>query len=284
MLPYVGRMTTIRPLLTLFLCAIAAGAALPAVAATGDWATGAKAKVRLISAGVGADGSIDGALEIVLPPGWKTYWRNPGTAGIPPLFDFSASRNIGDIAVSFPVPQKVDDGYSVTNVYEGGVVLPISATVADPKSAAELTVEIKLGVCEEVCIPDDVTAHLALPAGAGEDRAAAAIVAEARAKVPGKPEPGVFAVDSVAREGGTDAKPVFRIAATVPATGETRLFVEGPDDWSPYEPVLVSRDGDRVVYDAKFSRTGAKTPIGGASIRVTIASGDRAIEQTSTLD
>ena len=84
--------------------------------------------------------------------------------------------------------------------------------------------------------------------------------------MPGPPEPGVFAVDSVAREGGTDAAPVFRIAATVPATGETRLFVEGPADWSPYEPVLVSRDGDRVVYDAKFSRTGAKTPIAGASI------------------
>ena len=257
--------------------------AIPASAATGDWAEGQKTRIRLVASGAGADGMIDGAIEIALPPGWKTYWRNPGTAGIAPEFDFSASRNLAAPAVSFPVPEVVDDGYSVTNVYVGGVVLPFRAAVTDAKMAVELALTVRLGVCDEVCVPEEVTARLAVPPGEN-DPATAAVLTTARARLPGPPEPGVFAVDSAAREGGSDLRPVFRIAATVPAGAEPKLLVEGPVDWAPYAPAFAGRDGDRVLFDAKFSRLGAKTPIAGAEIRVTMEAGGRAIEQRVPLD
>lgn len=257
--------------------------AAPAIAATGDWARGDKAMVRLFASGIDADGTINGAIEIALPPGWKTYWRNPGTAGVPPEFDFSASRNLGKPEVSFPVPTVVDDGYSVTNVYVAGVVLPFRAPVGDPKAPVELTLTAYLGVCEEVCIPDEVTAHLTVPPGEN-DAATAAVLATARARLPGPPVPGVLVVDGVTRQGGTDAKPVFRIATTVPSGAAPMLLVDGPQDWASYAPVLVTSDGGKALFDVKFSRLGAKTPIAGASIRVTMAVGSRAIEQTLTLD
>ncbi len=256
----------------------------PALAATGEWAQGQKAMVRLFASGLDADGTIEGAIEIALPPGgWKTYWRNPGTAGIAPEFDFSASHNFAKPAVSFPVPEVVDDGYSVTNVYVGGVVLPFRAAVTDPKMPVEIALTVRLGVCEEICIPDEVVAHLTVPPGEN-DAATEAVLATARARLPGPPQPGMFAVDSIARRGGTEVRPVFRVVATVPNDDEPKFLVEGPEDWAVYAPAFAGRDGDKVLYDVKFSRLGARTPIAGATIRVTMATGSRAIEQTLTLD
>jgi len=33
------------------------------------------------------DGSYQTAIDFDLSEGWKTYWRTPGPAGIPPFFD-----------------------------------------------------------------------------------------------------------------------------------------------------------------------------------------------------
>jgi DsbC/DsbD-like thiol-disulfide interchange protein len=262
---------------------LAAASAAPVHAATGDWAAGAKARIRVIAAGVGASGKLDGAIEIELPAGWKTYWRNPGSAGIAPEFDFAASQNLGAAEIAFPLPQRSDDGFSVTNIYTDGVVLPFSAPVPDAGKATDIAVKVTLGVCDEICVPDAVTASVTVPAGE-QDAAVAKRIAAVRAKLPGPAEPGVFAVDSVKRNGGTDGRPVFRIAATLPPGIDPLIFVEGPADWAPYAPTLVSREGTHAEFDVKFSRLGAKTPIAGASIRLTIAAGSRAIDQTVRLD
>ena len=102
----------------------------PAAAAQpgfGPWTGDEQARVRLIAAGVGADGRLAAGIEIMLEPGWRTYWRTPGAAGIPPAIDFSASANLGAVEVSFPLPERHDDGYGVSNVYEDGVLLPFTA-------------------------------------------------------------------------------------------------------------------------------------------------------------
>ena len=52
-----------------------------------DWIDGPKADVRLISAttAVGDRDKIPLGIEVRLDDGWKTYWRSPGDAGIPPF-------------------------------------------------------------------------------------------------------------------------------------------------------------------------------------------------------
>lgn len=52
-----------------------------------------------------ADGSFRAALSIDLAPGWKTYWLDPGDAGIPPSVDLSGSSNAVVDSLSFP-PRK----------------------------------------------------------------------------------------------------------------------------------------------------------------------------------
>ena len=43
-------------------------------------------------------------LSLQLAPDWKTYWRAPGEAGIPPLFDWSGSTNVQSVRVHWPSP------------------------------------------------------------------------------------------------------------------------------------------------------------------------------------
>ena len=74
------------------MCASNASAAEDASAWNGD----SRSAVRLI-AGSWSDeqaAPLRAGLEIRLKPGWHTYWRYPGDAGVPPRFDFSNSRNL----------------------------------------------------------------------------------------------------------------------------------------------------------------------------------------------
>lgn len=252
--------------------------AQPALAATGDWVASDNARVRLIAAGVDKAGHLSAGLEIELAPGWKTYWRTPGDAGIAPLIDFSASRNIGPVDVAFPVPERHDDGYSVTNTYEGTIVLPVSATLADPAGGTDLALKLDIGVCSDVCVPAHFEVALSVPAGAG-DPDAADVISAARKALPGQPEPGVFAVETVKRDGGTEKRPSFTMTAAVPDAEKAEVFVEGAADWYSDIPEFVSAEGGRASYRFTFDTLGSKTPLAGAKVRVTIVSAGRAIEQ-----
>jgi DsbC/DsbD-like thiol-disulfide interchange protein len=269
-----------KPILLAFALTVMLAAGT-AHAAFGEWAEGDKARVRLIAAGVDANGKVAAGIEIELNPGWHTYWRNPGDAGLPPAFDFSASKNIAEPEVAFPPPHRLDDGFSVSNVYEDRVVLPLTAKAGgDP---AELVMSLDIGVCAEVCVPEHFEASVAVP-GDKTDKAVADLLDEARALLPGKPEPGAFDVTAVARKGGSDAEPKFDISILAPEPESATVFVETPPDWYAGPPVFSRSESGTAVFTVTFDRKTAKTPIAGSSLRVTAIADGRAIERTVTLD
>ncbi len=65
-------------------------------AATG-WVGDNHAAARLITAteATGSASAIEAGLEIRLAPGWHTYWRSPGDAGIPPSIDWAGLGQSG---------------------------------------------------------------------------------------------------------------------------------------------------------------------------------------------
>jgi suppressor for copper-sensitivity B len=252
-------------------------------AATSPWVSQGNARMRLLVAGIDPSGRVDGGIEIALDPGWHTYWRSPGDSGIAPAVDFSASRNLGPVEVFFPLPQRIDDGYSVNNVYNGDVVLPISAKLADPASPADLSLKLDIGVCADVCVPDHFETTLSAKPGERDGEVDKALAA-ARAQLPGAPEPGIFAVTAATRAGGTETRPTFDLAAILPEARGAEMFVEGPADWYPDTPKLVGSEGGKATYRVTFDRLTSKVPIEGTELRVTIASGGRAIEQWVPLD
>src|SRR5690349_10273315 len=68
----------------------------PAAALSSAWVAGHKVKARLVAGRTTpADGSkLMAFVEIALEPGWKTYWRSPGDAGLPPSLDWAKSGNV----------------------------------------------------------------------------------------------------------------------------------------------------------------------------------------------
>ncbi|HXU58283.1 MAG TPA: protein-disulfide reductase DsbD domain-containing protein, partial [Verrucomicrobiae bacterium] len=102
--------------------------------AASDWAATAQAKVRLVSAVTGSGGakSVPLGLQFQLAPGWKTYWRSPGDAGIPASLDWTGSTNLAGADMAWPVPRRFTLFGLDTFGYEDEVVFPIAARPADP--------------------------------------------------------------------------------------------------------------------------------------------------------
>jgi suppressor for copper-sensitivity B len=246
-------------------------ALLPAAghAATGDWSTTDHVGIRLLAAQPAAGVPLQAAIEIVLDPGWKTYWRTPGDAGIPPRFDFSGSENASGASVAFPAPERSDDGFSVSNVYHDRVVLPVSFAKTDPSQPVRLELNATLGICADVCVPIDLSASLDVAPGAPDDGAMAAITA-ARAALPGPGRADAFEVAGLRRVGGSDKAPEFEVELATADPSATLLFVEMPPDWYPAPPEPQAGSGGPARYRITVDRKTATTPLDGAVVRLTM--------------
>lgn len=128
------------------------------------WRQVQSSQLRLIAGRQNADGGFVAGLEIVLPDGWKTYWRNPGDAGgVPPELDWSGSENVADTTLIYPAPQRFKDSTGETIGYEGRVVMPVLVKPLDPARGMVLQVRFHYGLCGEICIPVDETLTLDVP-------------------------------------------------------------------------------------------------------------------------
>lgn len=133
------------------------------------------------------DGSRVSGLRLTMAQGWKTYWRSPGEAGIPPSFDWSASENVASVRVLWPRPEVFVSFGLQTIGYSDQVVLPMIVTPVDPGREIRLAVTADLGVCKEICVLEHFSLSRTIatderPAGAGQiARARAAVPPEGRA-------------------------------------------------------------------------------------------------------
>ncbi len=118
--------------------------------------------LELISGWQTADGAHVAAIEMRLAPGWHTYWRVPGLSGIPPTFDWSASRNLASVAYEWPRPALFDSFGVPTIGFKDALVLPVILTPETIGEPIEATVTLQFGVCRDICIPAEarLTARL----------------------------------------------------------------------------------------------------------------------------
>jgi DsbC/DsbD-like thiol-disulfide interchange protein len=112
-----------------------------------------------------ANGHYLAGLEIVLADGWKTYWRMPGDAGVPPSFDWAGSGNVAAIKVLYPAPMRMPEAGGESIGYKQAVLLPIEITPEDPAKPLVLKLVLEFGVCREICIPATGDFDFTIPAG-----------------------------------------------------------------------------------------------------------------------
>lgn len=105
-------------------------------------------------------------LLLRMAPGWHTYWKFSGDAGLPTELKWKLPPGwkVGDI--QWPIPLKtVDPGDIETYGYENEVLLMQEITPPSKidGSSAKLSAEASWLVCEKICIPGGTTLQLDLP-------------------------------------------------------------------------------------------------------------------------
>jgi DsbC/DsbD-like thiol-disulfide interchange protein len=121
-------------------------------------------QANLLPGWVTDQGTHMAALELVMAPGWKTYWRSPGDAGIPPLFDWSGSANMAAVRYHWPAPAVFHTNGLRSIGYHDVLVLPIEVTPADPGQPIILQGRVDLGICKDICLPATVEVSVDLSA------------------------------------------------------------------------------------------------------------------------
>lgn len=118
-----------------------------------------------------SDGTHIAALKIELAPGWKTYWRAPGDAGIPPMIDWSASDNLQAMRPAWPTPIVFSQNGLKSVGYKGDLILPVVLTPQDPSQPIALRGDIQIGICKDICVPAALSFDMPLPIARQQDRA-----------------------------------------------------------------------------------------------------------------
>ena len=209
-----------------------------------DWIAGPKSAARLIAAPAPEAGPYKAGVELRLEGGAHTYWRTPGEAGVPPVFDFAGSENVKNAVVSYPAPMRIDEAGLDLFGYRGQVIFPVDVELADDSRPAVLALSLDYAVCGAICLPVKAKVTLALPArpaGAAAPPPAspeAAALQAASAKVPLRLDAAARGARfAIARDEGA-VPPTWRVrvrtepdSAAAHGPDAADLFVEFPQGW-----------------------------------------------------
>ena len=266
--------------LVFLLCA----ASFPASAAdVSPWDNDIRSAVRLIGASAIRESGgpvLRAGIEIKMQPGWKTYWRYPGDAGVPPVFDFTASDNVEAVTVLWPAPVRFSDGSGNSIGYKSAVIFPLRVVPREQGKPVTLRLQLDYAVCETLCVPAKAKAELALSGATGSQETALK-AAEARVPKAGAWGDGPSLMLRRAWRDTASGKPRVLVDVAAPADAEVDLFAEGPaPDWAlplPERVAGAAAGARRFAFDLEGLPAGVKTQ--GAAIKLTATSGKGAVQE-----
>jgi DsbC/DsbD-like thiol-disulfide interchange protein len=269
-----GHFTNMLEIRTIVLALLGLTATLPAAtAASSQWYETDGGRIRLIAnePAPGA-GTIKGALEVQLLPGWKTYWRDPGSSGVPPQVDASQTPGVTGVEIGFPPPHRFKDPYGSWVGYKSSTDFAVTYSFDAARTPISLHANVFLGICQEICIP--VQADLSVPLeGSVSDPADGSKIDAAFAMVPAKAD-GNFGV--VGATVDNDGKLV--VTSKLPdGSAKAELFVENIDGWYFGDPIADIPDDHHIRFTLDIVE--APENSGGlTTMPYTLVMGERAVE------
>ncbi|KPP84015.1 MAG: putative protein predicted to be involved in C-type cytochrome biogenesis [Rhodobacteraceae bacterium HLUCCA08] len=213
--------------------------------------------------------------RIRMAPGWHTYWRAPGDAGIPPSFDWTGSDNIAGAGFHWPVPEVIVQNDMRSIGYKGDVVIPIELALDDPAAPARMAGLVQMGVCRDICMPVQLSFAADLPVGG--DRPAALVAALVDQPLAAD-QAGVDAVscsvapiaDGLSVTATVDMAPLGPDEAVVIEAGDPTIWVSEPAS---------QRDGARLTAQADMVHvTGEPFALDRSQVRITVIAAGRAVD------
>ncbi|HMN50765.1 MAG TPA: protein-disulfide reductase DsbD family protein [Xanthobacteraceae bacterium] len=99
-------------------------------------------------------------------PRWHTYWINPGDSGLATSIAWTLPEGAKAGEIEWPAPKKINIAHLANYGYENEVTLLTKITVPENVRAGgtfPVKAVVDWLVCEEICIPEQVTLELNLP-------------------------------------------------------------------------------------------------------------------------
>lgn len=229
---------------------------------------------ELLPGWVDEEGQRFSALDLVLEPGWKTYWRSPGDSGIAPHFDWEGSRNMGEVTFYWPRPEIFHEAGMRSVGYHDRMLLPFSVDLEDPEAPNDLRALIEFGICQDVCVPAMVELSVRDPGTMRPDPA----ILEAMDQQPRKADTAPTCTAAPIEDGVV-------IAATLPADAvqadgaEIAVIAEHEDAsiWLD-EPETSHENGQISMQVEAVAPSGKPEDAAGGALHLMLLAGDDAVE------
>ena len=273
-----------RLVLTLLLLLVPA----QAFALASDWVRDDAVAARLISGadGAGTETLIPLALEVTLAPGWHTYWRSPGEAGLPPQLDWSRSQNdagnVQSATLFYPTPHRYSAYGLETIGYRDHVVFPIDLRLRKGSQAVNADVSVDLLACSTLCVPKHFDLKLTIPAGAASPSTEAALLQAARTQFPEDSELSGVSLKSISVD---NQSLILLISSRDELLSAPDVFIENNKNIEFGAPkVTIDPGGYTATLTVKPTEPlAAGASLAGLPLTLTLLNGDQATEIESAV-
>jgi DsbC/DsbD-like thiol-disulfide interchange protein len=262
-----------------------AGACAAAITSQSPWVSSTESKVRLVSGAVTLDGkpSLIAGVQLRMDGGWKTYWRNPGDSGVPPSFDFAGSKNLKQADVLFPAPHRFADANGTAIGYDDEVTFPVKIAPERDGEPIELRLALSYGLCKTLCVPNDVSLGLELPADAASHPGDAALLEASLARVPKTLGPDGFPrIETVTANLDGSRPEILVDAVFAPDATGTDLFIDGGETYVPVPKPLGPLANGKQRFAVTFGSPKEAAALKGKVLTLTLVSDEGSSETAWT--
>ncbi len=201
--------------------------------------------------------------RVIMDKGWKTYWRNPGQAGIPPHIEITGA-NLESMTIDFPLPLRIIEDGSEALGYHDEVVFPISLKPIDATKPISAHLSSFFGICAVVCTP----AKFEADGKFANDNPQSAIISKWQMRVP-QPSRFISAAHVTEHYLVLDLKQSLK-----------DIFVEGPDRYFFQAPDFAKETGRAWI---KVEGLKDSKDLLGIELRITADANGPGLEQRVTV-
>ncbi len=215
-------------------------------------------------------------LSFVMEEGWHIYWRTPGDSGLPPELIWSETQNYASSEIIWPTPKRYFFDKYVNYGYAGLVTLPVKVNLHEEKKGFKANLKVDYLVCKDVCLPQEASFMIDIPAGFGIRSDEAVLIDGALKNIPTN-DPVKAGMDVVSVSSTADKLTVNALSSTLFSKPE--VFVESEDPLILFSTLPQKKvSGDEAVFVFDYVIPDGQTLLGKA-ITITLSDRDKAIEK-----
>ncbi|MDQ2868577.1 MAG: thioredoxin family protein [Verrucomicrobiota bacterium] len=205
-------------------------------------------------------------LRLHMAPGWHSYWKYPGDAGIPTeiKWELPAGWTAGEI--QWPVPLKLDEPGDI-QIYGYRDDVLLLQQITPPKNIAgkNVTLPAKASwlVCEKICVPGDAAVQIALPVSTSNSAANTEMFARSQKQLP---QAAPASLSAIWTREGKDL--LLQVSGAELAKAKAIDFLPSPaESVAVGHPKLESHDGANALFRVSLpSATDATKSIPGVLV------------------